>query len=72
MKENKTNIEIIRSGRKSIAMEINRRDLAKKMTEFSKELGIAPKKNVGKTMLWAAGSIAGYFLIRGFYNNRMK
>jgi hypothetical protein len=53
-------------------MKINRRDLAKKMTEFSKELGISPKKNVGKTMLWAAGSIAGYFLIRGFYNNRMK
>ncbi len=55
-------------------MKMNRRDLAKKMTEFSKELGIAPKRTgtVGKTMLWAAGSVAGYFLIRGIYNNRMK
>ena len=55
-------------------MKMNRRDLAKKMTEFSKELGIAPKRtsSAGKTMLWAAGSVAGYFVIRGIYNNRMK
>ena len=55
-------------------MKMNRRDLAKKMTEFSKELGIAPKRTgtVGKTMLWAAGSVASYFLIRGIYKNRMK
>ncbi|MDD2503119.1 MAG: hypothetical protein PHP79_05585 [Clostridia bacterium] len=55
-------------------MKMNRRDLTKKMTEFSKELGIIPKKtgSAGRTLLWAAGSIAGYFLIRGIYNNRSK
>ncbi len=47
--------------------------LGKMMTEFSQELGMtAPKRNkMGRNMLLAAGSIAGYALIRRIFN-RMK
>lgn len=55
-------------------MKVNRQDLTKKMTELSKELGIIPKKKnmLGKTMLWATGGVAGYFLVRELYNNHIK
>ena len=55
-------------------MKMNRKTLGKMMSEFSQELGMPAQKKVGglsKKMLWAAGSAAGFFLIRGLYN-RMK
>lgn len=55
-------------------MKMNRKTLGKMMSEFSQELGMPAQKKVGglsRKMLWAAGSAAGFFLIRGLYN-RMK
>lgn len=54
-------------------MNRNLKPLKKMMTEFSQELGMpaAKKGGLGKKMLWAAGSAAGFFLIREIYN-RMK
>ncbi|HHY81165.1 MAG TPA: hypothetical protein GX505_00585 [Clostridiales bacterium] len=56
-------------------MKMNRKALRKMMTEFSQELGMpTPAKrngSMGKRLLLAAGSIAGFYLIRGLFN-RMK
>jgi hypothetical protein len=63
-----TNI-IISKGVKN--MKMNRKALGKLMSEFSQELGIADQKktgSMGRKMLAAAGSVAGFFLIRSIYN----
>lgn len=54
-------------------MKRNRRTLGKMMSEFSQELGISGQKKSGLAakMLWAAGSAAGFYLVRQLYN-RMK
>lgn len=54
-------------------MKKNTKPLKKMMTEFSQELGMpaAKKTGMGKRMLWAVGSAAGFFLARGIYN-RLK
>ncbi len=54
-------------------MKKNLRPFKKMMTEFSQELGMpaAKKGSLGKKMLWAAGSAAGFFLAREIYN-RLK
>lgn len=55
-------------------MKKNLKPLKNIMSEFSQELGIPAKKKttgLGRKMLWAAGSAAGFFLIRQIYN-RMK
>lgn len=52
-------------------MKMNRKALGKLMSEFSQELGIADQKkagSMGRKMLAAAGSVAGFFLIRSIYN----
>ena len=56
-------------------MKMNRQALSKMMSEVSKELGMAASKKSGavaKKMLWAAGSVAGYYLIRGIDNKTIK
>jgi len=55
-------------------MKKNRKALGKLMAEFSQELGIpSPKGNggMGKKILMAAGSLAGFYMIRGIIN-KMK
>ncbi|MGI6538216.1 MAG: hypothetical protein ACOX22_07810 [Caldicoprobacterales bacterium] len=51
-------------------MKFNRNALSKMMSEISQELGVdAPKKRkMRNTLLWTAGSIAGYYLMRKIYN----
>jgi hypothetical protein len=56
------------------SMKMNRNKLGKMMSEFSQELGMPAQRKaggLGRKMLWAAGSAAGFLLIRGLYN-RMK
>jgi hypothetical protein len=56
------------------SMKMNHNKLGKMMSEFSQELGMPAQRKaggLGRKMLWAAGSAAGFLLIRGLYN-RMK
>ena len=54
-------------------MKKNLKPLKNMMAEFSQDLGMpaAKRTSMGKKMLWAAGSAAGFFLAREIYN-RLK
>jgi hypothetical protein len=68
------NTNNIKPKRSDCGLKKNLKPLKNIMSEFSQELGIPAKKKtagLGRKMLWAAGSAAGFFLIRQIYN-RMK
>lgn len=51
---------------------MNTRRIKKMMSEFSQELGIAPKRmdDIGKKLTWAAAGVIGFSVIKGMLRRK--